>query len=86
MVEEWPILNEMKVVNLREAKANLSRLNRAVENGEEILIARGNTPVVKLVLVESAQPKRMLGWAKGVVKMADDFDAPLECFAEYRTQ
>lgn len=74
----------MKIVNIHEAKTHLSRLIQEAQDGEEIVIARGNEPLVKLVLVESARPRRSMGWAKGLVRIADDFDAPLDDFAEYR--
>ncbi len=79
-----PTLKEMKIVKIHEAKTHLSRLIKEVQRGEEIVIARGNKPVVKLVLVDSARPRRLFGWAKGLIKMADDFDAPLEDFDEYQ--
>lgn len=74
----------MKIVNVHEAKTHLSRLIEEALAGEEIVIARGNEPVVRLVLVESARPQRTLGWGKGQIQMAEDFDAPLDDFAEYR--
>jgi antitoxin (DNA-binding transcriptional repressor) of toxin-antitoxin stability system len=74
----------VKIVNIHEAKTHLSRLIQEALDGEEIVIARGNDPVVRLVLVESARPKRSLGWAKGQVTMAPDFDAPLDDFANYQ--
>ena len=74
----------MKIVNIHEAKTHLSRLIQEALEGEEIVIARGNEPVVRLVLVESARPKRSLGWVKGPVTMAPDFDAPLDDFVDYR--
>jgi len=37
------------MVNIHEAKTNLSRLLQRVEAGEEIVIARAGTPVAKLV-------------------------------------
>jgi prevent-host-death family protein len=74
----------VKVVNVHEAKTHLSRLIQEALDGEEIVIARGNRPLVRLVLVESARPKRSLGWAKGQVTMAPDFDAPLDDFSDYR--
>jgi len=74
----------VKVVNIHEAKTHLSRLVQAVIDGEEVVIARGNVPVVRLVLVDSARPKRSVGWARDQVHMAEDFDAPLEDFADYR--
>lgn len=76
--------NAMKVVNIHEAKTHLSRLIEDAVNGEEIVIAKGNHPVVRLVVVESARATRTVGWAKGMVRMADDFDAPLDDFAAYR--
>jgi prevent-host-death family protein len=74
----------LKIVNIHEAKTHLSRLIQEALDGEDIVIARGNQPLVRLVLVESARRARSLGWAKGLVQMADDFDAPLEDFVEYR--
>lgn len=74
----------MKIVNIHEAKTHFSRLIEEALAGEEIIIARGNQPVVRLVVVESARPRRTLGWAKGQIRIADDFDAPLDEFAEYR--
>jgi prevent-host-death family protein len=74
----------VKIVNVHEAKTHLSRLIQEALDGEEIVIARGNEPVVRLVLVESARPKRSVGWVKGKVTMAPDFDAPLDDFSDYR--
>jgi prevent-host-death family protein len=74
----------VKIVNVHEAKTHLSRLLEEALAGEEIIIARGNEPVVRLVLVESARPQRTFGWAKGQIRVAEDFDAPLDDFAEYR--
>ena len=74
----------MKVVKISEAKKKLSRLIKEVEDGDEVVIARGNKPVVKLVLVESEQPKRMIGWAKGLIRISDDFNDPIEDFDEYQ--
>lgn len=36
------------IVNIHEAKTNLSKLIKAVENGEDVTIARDGKPVVKL--------------------------------------
>ncbi len=74
----------MKIVNIHEAKTHLSRLIQDAIDGEEVIIARGNEPIVRLVLVESARAQRTIGWAKGMVRIADDFEAPLDDFAGYR--
>jgi len=74
----------MHQVNIHEAKTHLSKLIQEVIDGEEVIIAKDNRPLVKLVLLPEAKPKRSLGSAKGLVKMNDGFDAPLEDFEEYR--
>jgi prevent-host-death family protein len=74
----------VKIVNIHEAKTHLSRLIQEALDGEEIVIARGNEPLVRLVLVESARPQRSLGWAKGQVTIMPDFDAPLADLADYQ--
>lgn len=47
-----------KTVTIHEAKTNLSRLLARVEAGEEIVVARGKTPVAKIVPLTPPQPKR----------------------------
>ncbi len=61
----------------------MSRLIQAALAGEEIIIAEGKRPLVKLVALPEARQPRRIGGAEGVVLfMADDFDAPLEDFTE----
>jgi len=73
----------MYQVNIHEAKTSLSKLIKKVVNGEEVIIAKGNKPIVKMVSIEENRPKRKLGSGKGRIKIADDFDAPLDDFEEY---
>ncbi len=63
--------------NVHEAKTNFSKLLQRVALGEEVIIARAGVPVAKLVPIYAAQGKRPLGFLKGEVWMADDFDGPL---------
>jgi prevent-host-death family protein len=63
-------------VNIHQAKTHLSRLLQRVAAGEEVTIARSGVPVARLVAVEPME-KRPLGFARGEVWVADDFDAPL---------
>lgn len=67
--------------NVAEAKAHFSTLVRLALQGEEVIIARDNTPLVKLVPVGVSS--RAPGSARGRVRMADNFDAPLDDFAEH---
>lgn len=69
------------VVNLEDAKADLSSLIERAASGEDVLIAAADRPLVRLVPVEQAQhskaPPRKPGMMKGQIWMADDFDDPL---------
>jgi prevent-host-death family protein len=64
-------------VNIHEAKTHLSRLLQRVAAGEEITIAKAGVPVARLVAVEPKNKTRPLGFARGQIWIADDFDAPL---------
>ncbi|MFQ5709275.1 MAG: type II toxin-antitoxin system Phd/YefM family antitoxin [bacterium] len=73
----------MRQVNIHEAKTHFSKLIKQVLNGDEIIIAKGNKPIAKLVSLEQSRPKRKLGTAKGKFKIASDFDLPLNDFKDY---
>jgi prevent-host-death family protein len=73
----------MRIVSIGQAKIHLSKLIREALAGEEIVIARGRNPLVKIVPLEPPRKKRRFGCAKGIVTwIADDFDAPLKEFGE----
>jgi prevent-host-death family protein len=71
-----------RYVNIAEAKARLSELVEKAASGEEILIARDHTPVAKLVPVRGRTP-RVPGSAKGMVRIAPDFDEIPPDFRDY---
>ena len=74
----------MAQVTVHEAKTHLSRLIRRAQAGEEVIIARGDTPVVRLVAIDSQPRERRLGGAPGLVEyMADDFNAEIDDFGAY---
>lgn len=73
----------MQRVSVEEAKANLPELIEAVVSGEEVLIAKDDQPMAKLVSAESSQNRRQFGGAKGLITIHEDFDEPLEDFREY---
>ena len=71
-------------VNIHEAKTQLSKLIQAALNGKQVIIARGNKPVVRLEVLPEARGNRKIGNAKGLIlSMDDDFDEPLDDFREY---
>jgi len=75
----------MHQVNIHEAKTHLSKLIQEAVAGEEVIIAKDNKPIVTLVVLQDVKPERKLGTATGLVKfIADDFDAPLDDFADYQ--
>jgi prevent-host-death family protein len=61
-------------VNMHTAKSDLSRLVRQALEGEDIVIMRAGKPVARIVPIPNA---RVPGLAKGHVRIASDFDAPL---------
>ncbi len=74
----------MEQLNIADAKANLSKLIDKALLGEEIIIARNNKPLVKIVPVEIPQKIRKPGSGKGqVIEMSDDFDQPIDDMKEY---
>jgi len=64
-------------INIHEAKTHFSKLLQRVAGGEEVTISRAGVPVARLVPVETKSKVRPLGFARGEVWIADDFDAPL---------
>ena len=70
-------------VNIHQAKTNLSKLIKKVINGEEVIIAKGNIPLVKMVGLKPQKSLRKIGSARDSVKLATDFDEPLDDFKEY---
>lgn len=74
----------MPQFTIHEAKTQLSKLIQMALDGEEVIIAKRDKPLVKLVVIPEAKPQRRLGGAADVIlRMADDFDEPLPEFAEY---
>ena len=67
----------MTVVNVHEAKTHLSRLLARVAAGEEIIIARANKPLARLVAVELPPAVRVPGTDRDALWYADDMHEPL---------
>jgi prevent-host-death family protein len=73
----------MTRVNVAEAKTRLSQLIDAALQGEDIVIARRNRPLVKLTVVQAKTSAAKFGLFKGRIRTSPDFDAPLADFATY---
>ena len=66
----------MSIVNVSQAKTQLSRLLARVEAGEEVTIARRGAPVARLVAYRP-KGKRQPGALKGKLAITDAFFEPL---------
>jgi prevent-host-death family protein len=66
----------MKALNLYEAKSQLSALVEEAAAGTEIVIAKNGRPRAKLVAIRPVR-QREPGSARGRIRVAADFDAPL---------
>lgn len=73
----------MTTVSVEEAQQDFSRLIGDVALGEHVVIMRGRVPIAELVPIAHANPRPMFGSAKGMGKMSEDFDAPIEDSRDY---
>lgn len=62
------------VLNLTEAKAKFSEVVDRVSRGEEIIVTRMGQPVARISRYEPAAANRRLGFFKGRIRLAEDFD------------
>ena len=59
------------IVNISEAKANLSKLVNMAYHGEKVIIAKNNLPLVELV-IHKPEGKRKLGLLAGKLEVPED--------------
>ena len=67
----------MTRVTIHVAKTTLSKLIALAAAGEDVVISRGSTPVVRLVSVDQRSPRRKFGALKGAVAVTAAFFEPL---------
>jgi antitoxin (DNA-binding transcriptional repressor) of toxin-antitoxin stability system len=65
----------MTTVTIHDAKTNLSTLLARVE---EIVIARGKTPIARLTPVRAPPAARRFGALKGIVSVGREFFEPMD--------
>ncbi len=74
----------MATFNIAKAKTHFSDLVQKAMLGEEVIIAKDNVPVLKLVPLDKPQQPRKPGSGKGqILYIAPDFDATPESFKDY---
>ena len=67
----------MSTVTVHVAKTNLSKLLARVEAGEEIVIARGKTPIARLSPIHPPRTARRFGAMRGIVSVGPEFFEPM---------
>ncbi len=67
----------MKTVNLHAAKTHLSRLVDEAAAGQDVVIAKNGTPMVRLVKVNNRPRRTGFGSLRGKMRISENFDAPL---------
>ncbi len=70
-------------VNYEDVKAKFADLIEAALRGDKVVITKNGQQIVELVPIKPTHRRRKFGSAKGKIKIADDFDEPLEDFREY---
>ena len=67
----------MPIYPMHFAKTNLSDLVARAEAGEEVILARGRKPAVRLVPLPATNPRRQPGRLAGRIAVGPEFFEPL---------
>jgi prevent-host-death family protein len=67
----------IQIVNIHEAKTQLSKLVDQASKGEPFIIAKAGKPLVKVIPVDAPIPAKVqrLGFMSGQIAIPEDFDA-----------
>ena len=63
----------MSTYTIYNAKTHLSSLVEQACAGEEVIIAKGKLPLVKLIPIPESRPQRRFGAMKGQAKVTEAF-------------
>ena len=66
----------MQIINIHEAKTNLSKLIEKAVQGESFIIAKAGKPLVKVTRLQAPEPAQVkrLGFMQGQLSVPEDFD------------
>jgi prevent-host-death family protein len=66
----------MKMINIHEAKTQLSKLVEEAADGDAFLIAKAGRPMVKVIRIDApaSNQARRLGFLAGHMTVPEDFD------------
>jgi antitoxin (DNA-binding transcriptional repressor) of toxin-antitoxin stability system len=66
-----------KLVDVAEAQQHLYELLLLAQQGNEVIIANGNTPIARLIPMTGVSNPRVAGLNQGAMRVRDDFNEPL---------
>ena len=69
----------MPQIDIENPNATLPEVVEAAMKGVEVILAKNNQPVAKVIAISKTKPRPVFGSAKGLISMSDDFDESL-CF------
>ena len=72
----------MKIINMHDAKTQLSKLVREASSGEPFLIAKAGKPIVKVEKFEEPKTVKRLGFMLGERNVPGDFNTMCSCEIE----
>ena len=64
-------------IDIRDAQSQLLQLFSLARQGQEIVIAENEVPIVRFVPVAKPVQRRIAGLHRGSMRMHDDFNDPL---------
>lgn len=66
----------MQIINIHEAKTQLSKLIEQAVKGDSFIIAKSGKPLVKVTRLDAPEDEqvRRLGFMAGQITVPDDFD------------
>lgn len=66
----------MQIINIHEAKTQLSKLVDQAVNGESFIIAKAGKPLVKVTRLEATESPaiKRIGFMQGQIQVPSDFD------------
>ena len=70
-------MTKKKSIEVYEAQSQLKEILSLVGTGIEVIITEGDTPVARLLPIESVSVARIAGLHKGAMWTREDFDEPL---------
>lgn len=73
----------MHEIEVSDLAGQIDKVIESVTQGEEVILTQSAHPVAKVTRIPEARRPRRAGSAKGQIRVAPDFDEPLEDFNEY---